>query len=485
MDPRRRSALILVLLTAATGLVQILWGERFFLGEGLGWDGQHYAELAARFPDILWERSQSPYRLGRLLPSVLVHYGLSLPGLPMKASNIVLGFLVLNAACLVLSAWLWTRIASRLDLSERGLWFGYIGLFCGHGMLKILYYSPVMTDATIIALSLAMVDAWLADRPARLLVVVALGAWTWPTMLVLGSLLYLFPRRTLPEGPPVPAAAWSAAATLAFLAGGAVVILILRYPGDYFAQASPIRLALLPLNAVLVAGFFYAALKTLLDTPELRWRSLASSLKSARLLVPLVLAAASVAFMLGLGRQEPSWALASLQDALSRPFRLPLISFVGHVVYLGPIMLVLALRWKEFCGVVHSYGPGMVLFMTGGLLLALGPDSRQLYNVFPVAVVLLAQVIDRSKPAVSAIAVFAAITLISSKVWYPINRGEFPPYQVETCMEFPWQRLFMNNGASMSPWMYAVQAPLVAIAGVILARLLRPPGTVRGMGELQ
>jgi hypothetical protein len=124
----------------------------------------------------------------------------------------------------------------------------------------------------------------------------------------------------------------------------------------------------------------------------------------------------------------------------------PLASLLGHVAHFGPIIILAVLLWPQVARLIHRLGPGMVLLFAGILVLALNSESRTITAILPFVAAFTAAAADRLQWRTWHVGVFAATSLVVSRVWFSINQGVIEDAPV---LEFPAQFYFMNFG----PWM--------------------------------
>ena len=158
-------------------------------------------------------------------------------------------------------------------------------------------------------------------------------------------------------------------------------------------------------------------------------------------------------------------------------FTNPLIFVVGHVVYFGPAILLLLCWWRPFCLLVRRYGPGAQLFVLFITLFSINAQSRFWINAVPPFVVLLAQLVDRAGWSDRQYALWAALSLLFSKVWYTFNTAPQVYTDRQSLLSFPLQHFFMNSAPWMSNAMYLLQGSAVALTAVIVyLGYVRQPG---------
>jgi len=220
MKSSHPNLILMLLIILSSGFYNVFWAEKIQWSNGLGADGLQYGAMVkylakgvsrissetmqgathegdTRSPDNAGKTSGSAlqkiwgiasgklesYYLQRILPSTVVYAGLSLFGLPPDDSHIIRGFEVLNSALLLVAAFLWILISRELNLSARGEWLGFAGLFLNFFNLKFNIYYPVLTDVAAFTLGISMFYFFLKRKSLPLLSVGIIGFFTWPTAL--------------------------------------------------------------------------------------------------------------------------------------------------------------------------------------------------------------------------------------------------------------------------------------------------------------
>lgn len=466
------SALAVVVTVGCAYLVTVLFSEKIPDNGGFGWDGAMYGSLAMTLPDVFASAGLDSYYIRRMVPSGVVHYGLRALGLPAEPATVIHAFEAAAVVLVVLSAWIWTAIARRLRLSSQGLWLGAVVLFGNHAILKWTAYYPVLADLWSATLGLLQVFLFLGRRPVALALVNAIGAFTWPSTLIIGTILLVFmPLRkdavAVPSGP----APWRLHVVVAAGAAVAWTIVCVRVLTTGFSPGNdtdPIYGPLVRLSFAASVLFAFAAVQVLLDD-----RALFSPRQIVRyLLRPHTLLAAAVYAGVSVlqARVAPTQNPAASYELLLKvtaftSLQKPGGFLVAHVMFLGPIALVMVVRARALAAVLRPAGPGLVVVAALGCLLFLNSETRRLWNVLVMFVPFAVRVIDDERWSRREIVLFAALTLFSSRVWFRLEAaaGASP-------LDFPGQLLFMTIGPWMTLPMYLLQGALVAGLAVWLMR---------------
>jgi hypothetical protein len=460
-----------VALAALGAVIGILLPDKIAIAGGFGWDGMLYGELAQNF----WARLHagvSGYHVGRLFPSLLVHYAMRILSVPFSKGNVVLGFGILNAVMLTASAWLWTRAARKLGLSAIGLWFGFVGAFGNFFVLKMVSYYPVLTDATAFFLGWAMLVAYLEDATWLLVGCIVFGRFTWPTAVPVGAILLMFPRLPCKQaaGPVLASRSVSfRAGVLAIapaLAIGAFAVWLLDHREPGWTTITALWTPAWPLSVAAACAYFALAISLLLRA--------APDLLRVRTYLALLLRPSTylkLAFLVGLalsGRAlsghvaETVSTIDLLKVMVWTSVTAPLTFLVAHATYLGPVVLVLLVGWRPIARALGEAGPGPTLCAALAVAVALDSESRHLVNLAPILVAFVAKVVDGQRPGGRAVAAFAVLSILWSKVWLVIGTER--------------TLFFMNQGPWMSREQYAIQGGILVLLALGCMRAGLVPG---------
>ena len=132
---------------------------------------------------LLNGRKLKLHQLQRILPAVLVHYGLGLFGGALTLRNIEWGFQALQIGLLTLAGSIWCSQCLRLKISWRGMVIGAIALFSGYALTKFFWYYPILTDIPALFLGMVMLYGYMLDKRPFVFGAMVLGSFTWPTLL--------------------------------------------------------------------------------------------------------------------------------------------------------------------------------------------------------------------------------------------------------------------------------------------------------------
>lgn len=450
-------------LASLAMLLFALWnlyrGEILPVNNSLGWDGSIYAGIARHFPEMVFQHQTiDPYDLQRSFPIALVHYGLRVIRAPLEDAYIIHGFRILTIWMLVLSAFFWGLTMEKLGFSRRAQWLGYTGLFLNCAVLKMFFYYAITIDVTAFALSVFLFYFYVRKSQAGVLLITLCGAFTWPTMLYAGLILFVFPRQdTTTKEPREKAAVAASLLFSAAIAGGAAWLYYLRGIKPAFGGTPAIH-ALVPVSLAAVAAYSFWGSREIfralcVTSGEKVFR------KSFLLrLITALLVYSGFRVILSFYPGEPRLTLLwfieqSLVASVTRPF----IFYVITVVYFGPVMILALFFWRDVTRAAARFGLGLVLFLFLHFMISVGDDARKYMNVLPAVVALTIMAAEKRNWENAAYVLLAAVALVFSKVWMTFNHGPM----TGSNQEFPLQYIFMSQGPVMNHAFYALQGAVI------------------------
>jgi hypothetical protein len=468
----RADLYVMAALVALAGTVMILWShvghEMIPVRAGIGYDGTVYSAVTRDPMGTFLGGTLDVHRVQRVVPSLIVYLMLRPFGLHTSNTAIVIGFQVMNYALMALAAWLWWQIARRLDLSRAAGWAGFLALLVNYGLIKFQAYSPVMTDTTGFFLGLAVVWCVVFKRPGLLPWVAVVGAFTWPTVAYSALGLYIFSR---PAGPLRPSRWWGVAVAGSFAVAIPALAVYTYRCGTECASAlmyNSVVPSLLPFSVLFLAVWIYLAFRPVVEL--LTVPAVLRAVHWPRLLVAVALMVLIVIVQRDLA--DPSFRTVSrtMYNTALGGIAKPAGFLVAHAVYYGPAVLLLVLTWRRAVRALSEFGAGVVALLLGFLLIAFTNEARILMNEWPLFVLLAAMVVDKLGWRRFEVAVFGLMTLIASRVWFPVNHG---PY-IGNWREYPDQYYGMSLGLKMTVFSYMIMGlGCLACTAVILWLLRR------------
>lgn len=511
-------------------------GEIVNINYGLGWDGNLYGQIVVHFNTIFHTKEMlDPYRTQRVLPSVVVHFLTSaMPSVPYStppATNhdrfvqAIYLFQYYNIAVLLATGALWLLLVRRLQrefhVSLAAQWLGFVLLFVNYALCKYYLYYPMLTDATALLLSMAMLYCYWRGWDWAMLGLVATSFFTWPLLVYQGIVLMLFPRNishgfsrnvsrnernVIVAGAPSPAPSepnelnstprLPNTSVIAFAAAMLLFVGVMLYctvvnTNAYTrptleAESLWVRLLGMAAMTIAVAAVLWPFARLF------PYQNLRVALLRQRTVLNLALLAVLLAALWFIKLQVQNSSLqpmASTESFLGFHFNVsankPALWLVAHTVFFGAVIPLLIALYGRFVPVTLQTGLGNTTVVMGGLtLLCFASESRQMVSFLPnLALCLMLAVQDwrqgwgasrkvAFRIGLSGVVVLVvALNLASTKLWMQTNFADMwkSADVVASFTQFPMQRYFMNQGPWMSFPVYFVQGAIViAVVAVMV-----------------
>lgn len=477
LSPHLLSYGLMFLLLAALCLYSAFWGGLVPIGNGLGWDGARYGNEVKNFH----VSEIDPYYVQRLFPIALIHYALVLLKLPLVDATVIAAFRVYNLSLILLACLVWILVANLLGISIRGKWLGFAALFVNFAILKQAFYYPVLTDIPAFVLGLLTLYFFLKNNVWALFLITLVAAFTWPMIVCTGVLFLLFPRKPIKAIDTKPSlfSIIIAGLVTAIYCGSAVYFyFILGWTTLGYGEENVID-SVVYLSLALSMFLLFRAIQVLLR--KLSFNSLFLELRRfepVRVILAALIIVIEIIFVLTpsvrAGQSSGESHIGTMHLLLVAMISLlsiakPLITFLSHVVYFGPIIILLALTWKAFSEEVRRYGVGLISAILLSVFAGMDSESRHSIGAFPVFVPFLVKATDRCGWRSYIYWIFGGIAFLFSKVWFDINSAS----KSATPLGIALQSYFMNHGPYMSVYSYLLQGQVILFAVVLFYYLLK------------
>jgi len=209
--------------------------------------------------------------------------------------------------------------------------------------MKHRTYDAILTDSTAFTIGTAMLCCYLERRNLLLGVLTVLGAFTWPTLIIQGTLLIVF--ACVDKEADARDSGWmricSGGAAIVFVAAAAYLLAkgaTLTMPA--YMPAVPLSLAAAAAYLWYGIGHIVPSRRALMRylTPDTAVRVL--SVAAAIIVVKIVQA--------DLASMTRTYAVGAYLDVtVLSAMMYPAAHLVSHAVYFGPLVLLLILRWSD------------------------------------------------------------------------------------------------------------------------------------------
>jgi hypothetical protein len=473
---------IMLALVLGNAWLQIALSDLIADFDGLGWDGRTYAALARDLPGEL-RQTKLEERLQRILPSAVVWQSFRMLGIePIENRDIIQAFRLLNAVCLAGCVIVWHFIGNGLQLGRAGRWFGFIALFVNFAFAKWTFFYPVLTDAPMYLVGFLLCLTFLRRSLLGMALVTLVGSFVSSTLNVWSLPLFFF----LGSAPPRasgPQWDWHVRRLTGSLVELCIAGTLISYFGlGYRPFQTQTVFMLLPSNLLGCAVYLWWGYQPLVAWepfvhPWRLWRSMSARGVVAWLTVNLLTKVICEWIQPGSSSATTKtvfeYVLVGGYSILVRAVVAPLIFLVTHVMFFGPVVLVLLLRWRSVCRRLGEQGPGLLLFTGLLVLLALDSESRHFYVAIPFLFAFAAKEIEELRPGPAFWGIFAGFSVLWSTVWLALrNIWMWLNGQPET-VSAAFYAMYLNIGPWFTLDAYYLHGQIAVIAVVALVWSLR------------
>jgi len=452
----------LIILVLLSGLILINYSERIPFHDGVGFDGIVYAMMTIDFYHSNKITYQNNYFVQRTLPSFLVGKFLRTTGIGISLDKIINGYAFLTLFNLFLSAILLSLMTKELKISPHGEILGFAGLFLNFAALKYFYYYPILTDSTAFLLSMAMAYAYIKKMRILLLILIILGAFTWPTLPLMGLILFAFPKTQLDQK-QINLKLSSYVSLLITLC----LAIAIFYTNIVIKYINPIGTVLyhplMVLSILLMLGYLFLGIKILLNVVPFNRQIFLQHLKRAEFWIACLMMVSLFILFQSLNLNKSLLWSSNIKSLFSLGVKVPLVFFVAHIIYFGPLFALMIIFYKEYCKLISEWGAGMILITILVIIFSIDSDSRHLTGFIPIIFIFLIKAIDQYKINRWDLGIFILLCLLFSKVWFKINSLFLNKNIYEGILQYPLQNYFMHHGPYMNYQNYLIQGALVVL----------------------
>ena len=450
-------------------------GERIGRVGGLGWDGNVYAVIAVDLEEYLYGHNVDKYYFQRVLPSIIIHYGARTVKFKIQSqAAMIQAFYVYNCILLVLCVLFFYLIANHFKWDLKLRFIGFSAIFLIYPIIKHFPYYATLTDISAMTLGILMFYFYLKKRSWGVLLCTVLSCFVLPTMVYLGAIWFLLPiykkKKYIPDKNTIINQLIPVIPFIGFLG---VIYYSHNVNFPIPNHTNQINYPLLIPSIVGLAAYLYFAGIAFTDYKYLL-KGFKKQSKLIRIIWILILIVL-VRFIIETYAKEvevPVDIKRFLMSISMQSVVNPLTNVVSHIIFFGPLIIVMIFIWKQFINLIKSrYGIGMFLFVAINLLLAITPESRRLINVWPIFVVLICQVLYNYKLSWNFTYIIVGITLFLSRFWFKIGVASLDVEGGK--LEFPLQWHYMHSGPWMSNQVFYAFSAIAIVLIIVIYYLMK------------
>jgi hypothetical protein len=462
--PKLRYALIALFVAYCSwALHAIFFGERIPVNGGLGWDGKIYYFISLDFFEYVRGRVLNSYYVHRIVPSLLVKGLHWLTGTEHSYELTGTFFGLMNLVSMVGGTLF--LLGSLRDVPPRWKFLAATFALLSYGGFRQPFYYPILTDAFAFLLGSALLWAHLRQRTRMMWAIAALGAFTFPTLLWMAfPLIALAPESRLAANEA--SRPWS---YYPLFFGSIMLVLALNGPAfsgnmvfGTFQPTMVMASVALPWLLVYVGYLWWGV--DLLS----RIRQSINDIRLTGLLGWAMVFFATIVTAWWAKSAEfgaKDFALNIVANGLVHPAASP----VAHVVYLGPLWLLMLLHPSQMKATLVKLPLPLFWCTIFTLMLAVGSESRTLIAGLPFLIHLTVKALQHIELNTYRLAALLTVGLVLSKCWMTINveplLGHF--------LDRPMERYHMHFGPWMNERTYLINLATALICGGLLFMVFR------------
>jgi len=400
--------------------------------------------------------------------------------IPSSFYNIIKSFQIYNLLLLLLSTFLWCKIAAHFNLNLKFVWLGFVFWFLNFGIAELSFYYPVLTDATAICLGFFLLYAYLKDNLILKIIITFLGAFTWAGFVFLGILLIMFPvnvklfvNETVTEHIKPKKRFLIFLLPLPFLVEG--VYHFNRFLNNEripYIETDIINHTLyisVFLNYLLMAYFFSVYIPNYLNLKTFPGflKKVITSVKPLHAIISVALFLAIYAIQKKLSNDLPTdnsfskmFYLISLYGATK-----PLVYVFSYVNYFGPAFIFFFLCMKKFTGILSEIGSGIYLFFLIPFLTIFATEARMNVYFLPFFVLPVILMLKDFNITGKLCLLLTFFSFLFSKIYIPMYNM---PDSVPDKMTFHNQLLYINFFTISNRPYYFLAVLITAVTAVII-----------------
>lgn len=454
-------------LLMAIGLYHIEFGEHIRASGGVGFDGKTYYAVAKDFWGMVLGGEVRTYRITRILPSGIIYFLANTFDIQPTKANIIKLFSYYNLGLILLVNLFYFRLAGFLEIDRRIRSVGFFLLFMNFALAKVTYYYPVVTDTSGFALGFFLIYGCLKKQGWLILLVSAIGGFTWPKFPLFGLLAYTFLNDNVTrESNSARLIALAKRIKCRRLVSTSVATLVslaliyLNYIEKF--QLKPrlpqVNQSLFLVSVACVWMHLYLSFRLLIDdriaAQALSYLNPKRNKKIYGVFIFLIVFSFIVYNL-------PSKPIGFRHDPRITLFFLsivrPLNYLVAHISYFGPVVIIFMVFFPRIGSLLHEKGIALTLLMAAQMIMSIGSESRQLIDFLPFVAITVIMALNGIQIRKSDVAVVALTCLFFSKTWFRINLWP----------SFNWHYRF-----TLEPWMpdpvYFVQTGAALLMGIAI-----------------
>lgn len=449
----------------------IFIGESALNNPGYGPDATIYASWVRNCPDFI-HQTVNPYHFQKTFPSIGVNLFMRVLKLDLTEENIKFTFKLFSHGALVLSILFFLLIFNEIKYNKFQKIVGLSTLIFTKLILLLPTWNAVSVDSTAILLSTIIIWAYLKNNLLFLTTAGFIAAFTWPSLLIFSSFLFVFPPPSKLKKPSklFPDSIYKGITFICkstpIIASTSIVLLTayLYYTGEYINWAKPANMLdytpvldnfSIILSFFIMGAFIFFIFKHALN-PVLVVNYLKTVNYKQMLFRGILFLVLFIFVKLIISKfAAPIPPVVSFERIISTTLIFG-ISYPGtfitnHIIYYGPIVIFILYYYKDVVTLlIEKSGLGLIASILIGAIFGLNSETRYFFNVIHILLIFTIPILSfklKTLTIKSIIPMHIAYSLIWIPLLYNLTQDDVFLTKTHT-VNGPWmshsQLLFYN-----------------------------------------
>ena len=447
-------------------------GESALDQPGYGPDATIYASWVRNTPGFI-HQTVNPYHFQKTMPAVGVNLIMRILNFSLSEGNIKLTFTLFSHGVRIIAIFFFLLIFRELKYTKTQKKVGLSVIVFSKLMLLIPTWNPVSVDSTAILLSTIILWSYLRNNLIFLTIASFFAAFTWPSLLIFSSFLYIF---------PVPNSVKSLRTKLPQFAYSIITILCkwipmvmslsiisltlyLFHSKEYLEWAKPATMLeyteVVPypwfvISILVIWSFIFYIFKHALNSDLVL--NYIKSLNIKQILIRIII---YIPLIIGVKLlishfSAPIPPVVSFRRIISTTLifgvTFPGTFITNHIIYYGPIVILLLYYYKDIlANLLKKAGLGLVGSILIGAIFGLNSETRYFFNIIHILIIFAIPVLSE-KLNKKTFKSLIPLHIIFSMIWIPFLAAAFDSVVFKTkthTMNGPWMsydQIMIYNG---------------------------------------
>ena len=406
---------------------------------GYGPDATIYASWVKNTPAFI-HQTVNPYHFQKTLPSISVNLVMRIFNLDLSEENIKLTFSLFTHSARILAIFFFLLIFSELNYSKIQKFVGLSVIVFTKLILLSPTYAAISIDSPAVLLSAIILWAYLRNNLIVLTITSFFAAFTWPSLLIFSSFLFIFPvpNSIKSTGTQLPQFAyhiimklckWIPMLMSLFIIS---LTLYLFHSGEYLEWAKPaimieyteiVAYPWFALSLLIIWGFIFYIFKHALNSDLVLDYIKTLNIKQILLRIIIYIPLFVVVKLITTHFSAPIPPVVSFKRIISTTLifgaTFPGTFITNHIIFYGPIVILLLYYYKDIlANIINKSGLGLVGSILTGAIFGLNSETRYFFNIIHILIIFAIPVLAE-KLNKNTFKSLIPLHIIFSMIWIP------------------------------------------------------------------